>query len=312
MTIQYNLVNLGDQENLTAFIGGVMYVATQDHPNWDAIVTGIRAGDESVTSLFDPQKTINEKFDRLTDRVSLRGGKVYFDNEVTDSTLATQIVRFYNDGEDFMPLVNFMEKVAMNPQEDSQKHLYEFIRSRDEFTITPDGDLLAYKGVHPSDRDDYEYRSGSQGHAIVDGEEQNGYIHQNVGSVVEMPRSEVTHDPNQSCAAGLHVGTHSYAKGYGTILVRVLVHPRDFVSVPHYEGEKARVCRYVVLEEESSKIETPVYEVKPWSEPMVDDTEDDEDFYCYNCGFNTDHETVDCPVEDEDDDDEYGYTGYGY
>jgi hypothetical protein len=300
MTIQYNLVSLGDQENLTAFIDGQMYVASQDHPNWDRLVEGVRNKDVSVAALFDPQEAINQKFHRLTDRVSVRNGQVYFDNEVTDGVLADQIVRFYEAGEDFMPLVNFMEKVATNPQEDSRAHLYEFIKSRNEFTITPDGDLVAYKGVYRTeDNENFEFRSGFQGHAIVDGEEQNGYIYQNVGSVVEMPRGEVTHDPYQSCSAGLHVGTYSYAQAYGKVLLKVVVNPRDAVSVPRGEGQKMRVCRYVVIEADAEKTEAPLYRTSDYANVVG---ELDEDIlYCENCG-DDDHEADECPEYDEDDD----------
>lgn len=292
MGIKFNLVSLGDQENLTAFINGEMYVASQDHPRWDQLVAGIRAGDESVANLFDPQKDLNEKFHRLTERVSIRGGKVYFDNEFTDDLLAKEIVRVYEEDGDFEPLVNFMEKVATNPEDDSRAHLYTFLNSKGEFTITHEGDFLAYKGVHGSDKEEYSYRSGNQGHAIVDGEEQNGYIYQNVGSVVEMPRGEVTHDPYKSCSAGLHVGTHSYASGYGTVLVRVVINPRDVVSVPRGEGEKMRVCRYVVVEENSAPVETSVY-AAPMTVAADSWDDDDEEVECY-CGYSDCSGDSDC------------------
>jgi hypothetical protein len=43
------------------------------------------------------------------------------------------------------------------------------------------------------------------------------------------------------------VGTYDYAKRYANgALLKVHVNPRDVVSVPTGEGEKVRVCRYVV------------------------------------------------------------------
>ena len=244
--MKYNLVTVGDEKNLTLVVNGEMYVASHSHPNWDAIIAGVLKDDESVVDLFDVAETVSRRFEALTERVTVRNGVVYFDGDELDRAETRQIVRFLNDGEDdFMPLVNFLEKVQTNPNEHSREQLYTWLDKHD-FPITDDGDIVAYKGVRVLDNGNYV--SISSGKAIVDGEEVSGNIPNAVGSVIEMPRSEVHHDPATGCSRGLHAGTWDYASNFaqGAVLT-VRINPRDVVSVPtDCDWQKVRVCRYVV------------------------------------------------------------------
>jgi len=111
------------------------------------------------------------------------------------------------------------------------------------------GDFVAYKGVRQNgDREDL-FRSISHGSAIVNGERHTGTIPTSPGVVVEMPRSEVNHNPSVGCSTGLHAGSWAYAYNFGSrTTLRVKINPRDVVSVPTDCGEaKMRVCRYRVL-----------------------------------------------------------------
>ncbi|MCE3285930.1 MAG: hypothetical protein K0R70_2186, partial [Steroidobacteraceae bacterium] len=174
----------------------------------------------------------------------------YFDGDEVHGTLVDTILRFMAEGEDFGPLVKFFENVAANPNDHSREQLYDWLLAQQRkdggVTIDEDGMLVAYKGVR---RDgDGSLVSGWAGKAIVDGVEVEGHIPNKIGSVIEMPRTQVVHDPASACSRGLHVGTFAYAKGYARgALLRVSVNPRDVVSVPtEAGGEKVRVCRYVV------------------------------------------------------------------
>jgi len=244
--MKYNLVSSGDQKNLTLVHDGEMYVADNTHPSWDRIFAGVMNGDESVVSLFDLSESVSRKFEALTERVAVRGGQVYFDGDPLDRAETRQIVRFLDgDIEDWEPLVNFLEKVQTNPDEHSREQLYTWL-DRHDFPITEDGDLIAYKGVVANGD---EYFSINHGKAIVDGEEVNGAVPNAVGSVIEMPRSEVQHDPRTGCSRGLHAGTWDYASGFarGAVLT-VRINPRDVVSVPtDCSAQKVRVCRYTVV-----------------------------------------------------------------
>ena len=290
MSVKYNLVGNGDEANITVVVGGEMYVATGTHANFESILDKARAGDASVVDLFDISKTAEKRFERLSERVTVANGRIYFDGEEVDNALTTQVLRFIDSGvEDFGPLVKFFEKVMTNPQKHSREQLYRWLQ-RYDFTITDEGDFIAYKGVRTVDAD-HKYESISRGKAISNGVEYDGAIPNPLGAVVEMPRGKVQHDPSVGCHTGLHAGTWSYASGFaqGAVLT-VVINPRDVVSVPtDCADQKLRVCRYTVQE---------VTEVK-YSAPVVsfdDDLDEDEDEdYCYECGENgCEGECMDC------------------
>jgi hypothetical protein len=268
--MKYNLVSSGNDSNITIFTaGGEMFTANSEHPNWEAIVSGVLAGDESVANLFNVVKSIETNFNKVSERVSVLNGRVYFDGEEIDNALSKQILRFMNEGvEDWKPLVAFFEKIATNPLEHSREQLYRWLETHD-FTITPDGDIVGYKGVRALS--DGTYTSISQGPAIVDGKPVNGAVPNAIGSVVEMPRSQVAHDPNVACHTGLHVGTWEYARDFaqGAVL-EVHVNPRDVVSVPvDCHSQKVRTCRYTVVGVLQDNYKTSVLE---------HDSEDDDEF----------------------------------
>jgi hypothetical protein len=279
MTVKYNLVNSGDEANLTAVVNGEMYVATGTHPNFQAIVAGVIAGDESVVELFDPAVTAARRFERLSERVTVSNGDIYFDGEVVDNALTKQVVSFIDDGiEDFEPLVNFFEKVMTNPQEHSREQLFRWL-NRHDFAITDEGNFIAYKGVNTvATTDGVEYRSISKGRAIADGVEYNGAIPNVIGTVVEMPRSEVQHDPSRGCHTGLHAGTWNYASDFaqGAVLT-VEINPRDVVSVPtDCFDQKLRVCRYLVKEVTTQAYVGSLVKFDTGDLDTYDDEDDDE------------------------------------
>lgn len=249
--MQYVIVGGGleGESNVTLFVPGeAPLTAHSSHPNFDKIVEGVRSGDESVVDLFDLAKTAATRFERLTERVTVANQRLYFDGDEVHDALAEQVVRFLADGvEDWKPLVNFYENVQQNPQEYSRNQLYAWLTDRD-FTITPDGLIVGYKGVRTTSDDD-GFRSIFTGRAIVDGEVQTGNISNKIGSIIEMPRDQVAFAPDVACSYGLHVGTWRYAKDFsqGAVL-EVHVNPRDVVSVPSdSHNEKMRVCRYRVV-----------------------------------------------------------------
>lgn len=272
--MKFSLITNEDFRNITVYSNGELLVASNEHPAFERIVAGAIAGDESIVSLFDVSKAVAQAFDKVSERVSLRGGVVFLDNEEVDGSLTDQIVRFYEDGLDFKPLVLFLENIANNPSDHSRKQLYDWLRNRN-FTIDDKGHIVAYKGVVAvTDGSETKYTSVSQGFAIVDGVEHNGAIPNAVGSVVEMPRTQVTWNPNVSCNTGLHAGTWRYAKNFaqGAVLT-VSINPRDVVSVPHdSSSEKIRVCRYTVTDVVEDEHKTSYYD---YSINVTDDKIDD-------------------------------------
>jgi hypothetical protein len=280
------------RESLTVFTpSGAPIVATADHPHFADILEGAQSGIaiDDLHALADLSTAVAQRFDTLSERVAVANGRVYFDGDEVDSTITKQIVRCLEDPNagDWKPLVLFMENVAANPNPHSREQLFDWLRDR-EFTITTNGSFIAYKGV--SGDGDGNYVSGSRGHGIVNGERHEGQLPNPVGATVEMPRSDVQHDPTRGCHTGLHVGTYEYAKGYANAaLLTVMVNPRDVVSVPtDCSAAKMRVCRYVVSDDEPK---TPsesgaIADVcEPEREPSHGDyrAENGGQFYCGPC-----------------------------
>lgn len=273
--IQYTIIGNEDGEsNIVVFVAGqAPQVASQSHPNFDRIVEGALAGDESIVELFDIAATVAQKFSRLSDRITTANGRLYLDGVEVNNALAEQVLRFLDQGvEDWKPLVAFYENIQANPVEHSREQLYSWLAAHD-FTITPDGMIVGYKGV--SKQADGTYLSTHSGKAIVDGEVVTGRIPTNPGSIVEMPRDEVEWDPSSSCSTGLHVGTFDYASSYGNVLLEVHVNPRDVVSVPtDASGQKVRTCRYNIVAEIENPYTTAVIESEPYD--LSDDRYHDE------------------------------------
>lgn len=275
-----------NEVNLTAFVNGQMYSCTNAHPNYERIREMCEGGDANVVNFFDASQVVQERFERLSERVSISSGVIYFDGEAVDNALTQQVVRFINDGvEDFAPLVAFFENVQNNPNEHSREQLYRWLRDRD-FSINSSGNIVAYKGVKVrGSGEDIRYESISHGRAIVDGEVFNGAIPNHIGAIVEMPRGDVEHDPGVGCHVGLHAGTWDYASSFaqGAVLT-VEINPRDVVSVPtDCQDQKMRVCRYTVTgitEQELGSFVADEYdedeEIEGYELPE-DDQEDDEE-----------------------------------
>lgn len=253
---RYSLVGENESRVVTAFVDGQLLTTdAATNPNFDTIMERLFEDDTAgLSELFTAEKAVERKFKKVSERVSVSGGKVYFDNDPIEDTLSDHLLRLIHSGDDVVYLINFWENIAANPSEHSRENLMRWLEAED-FSITRDGQIIGYKGL------DYESKSIHSGPAIVDGVQMNGKIPNVEGSVVEMPRSAVNHNPSQGCSTGLHVGTDSYARSFGTVTREVYVNPRDVVSVPtECSGQKMRVCRYTVGPVSSNKHEAPIVE----------------------------------------------------
>jgi hypothetical protein len=298
MSLQYSRFDREDGTgNITLFYEGEMYIATSDHPNWAGIVKGLEDNDPEVVDLFDISRVVARKFESLSERVRVNNSRVYFDGDEVDTVLTRQIVRFLDEGRDFVPLVKFYERLATNPNQESVEQLYNWLNSHD-FTITEDGKIIGYKGVQSDGKGGFE--SVNTGKAIVNGEQVSGHVPNNVGDVIEMPRADVTFDPNKTCSYGLHIGTWEYAQWWGRdgAILKVLVDPRDVVSVPSDAGgQKLRACRYTVLEILKQEIKDAVVS-------SYEDEEDHEYCECGSCLTCGEYCECDDFYQSDDDDDE--------
>lgn len=236
-------------EAIAVFYNGTLKQATDTHPNFSRIVEGYKSGidPDELIALFDVEATVRQAFAKLSDRVEVKNGQVFFDGDLAEPVIARQILRLLDEGAPVAPLVRFMERLDTNPSQNSRAQAFAWFNNHD-FPIDDDGCVIAYKGV---ESDGYGgYRSLASGTAWVNGEKRTGKIPNAVGDIISMPRSEVADNPAASCSVGLHVGTYGFARAYshGGAMLEVKVDPGAVVSVPHdAAGEKIRVTRYEVL-----------------------------------------------------------------
>lgn len=267
---QLHLVRTQDgRESLTVFLpDGAPVVATDDHPAFEDIVAAAKsdASAESIRELADISLAVKNHFETLTDRVLVANGRIFIDGDELKSTLTDHILRLMEAGEPFDAEVKFLENLIGNPIEDSREHLYGWLDGRN-FQITDDGCVICYKGVDFKGTDDAEggqkfYGSCHCGPGITDGvpNDAGDPVVNYVGATVEMFREDTEHNPSRACGPGLHVGTFEFAQSYGDTRLTVKVNPRDVISVPR-EGEKMRVRKYVVLDDDARHPDTqaPVY-----------------------------------------------------
>lgn len=278
MAVNFKYASIDGDEFLTLFApDGTVSCATRDtHSNFDDLVALAKNGDESVYDEAEVGKSVQRRFNDVVEgRVAIRNGRVYFDDDLMDNALTKAIIAFYDEGEDFTPLVRFFDNVMANPQPESREQFYRWVEHHD-FPISDEGEIVAYKSVASTGGD--TYLSISSGRAFVNGTEVNGRIPQKVGDIVTMPRSEVQHDPHVACHVGLHAGTWDYASTFsGDTVMFVRINPRDVVSVPHdCTSQKVRVCRYEIIgfaenEYEGARFRTDESEVVDEDDLVWDD-----------------------------------------
>lgn len=239
----FNLVDNGEgRKSIAVYINGHVLLTDNTHTKFDEIVERVLQDDlDDLEALFSPEQAIKTQFAKLSADVRIENGVVHYRNKPISGALVEQIVNRYDAGEEYGSFVRFLERLQSNPNPHSVEHLYRWIADR-HLTLTSDGKIVGYKGLNP------DSTSIHAGPGIRNGVDVNGNIKNLEGDVIEMAREDVTFDSGIGCAQGLHVGTWSYARGFGRGVVReVFVDPADVVSVPtDCADEKMRVCRYTV------------------------------------------------------------------
>lgn len=246
MFMSFNIsMNEEGQGNLTVFENGRVVTINAEDPNFINYVSGLKEG----KTLAEIRDEINPyAIVELTPLLTLHQDKttgdekLFFDGETIDPILEATILRYHRQGRSFDNLVCFLERLAKNTDAESREFLYQWA-TVSGLKITSDGYLLGWRGLNP------EGKSIHTGEAYVDGVLHTGNIPNPVGSVIHMNREDCEADPSVSCGSGLHVGSESYATGWGQgNVVYVKVDPRDVVSVPDHDCEKMRVCRFTVID----------------------------------------------------------------
>lgn len=235
-TLQY--IRSGDG-TLCIFVDGESMTVAPDLIAYVQILSGIEAGSlqtkQAIQALCDTQHAVSVVAETVSNgkvRVDLTANKVWYDGvEFPDKALCDRILRLMSEGQPFQFMVNFLERLGQNPNFRSVMALFQFISAKG-FPITPDGKILAYKGINADWTDCY-----------------SGKWDNSVGKTNEMLRKDCDPDRKQVCSVGFHVGTHEYAVGWAKgHVVLVEIDPADVISVPDSNLTwKMRCCKYKVI-----------------------------------------------------------------
>lgn len=226
-------VHISDQ-TVSVFVAGKLYQADRSTANWARIKEAL--ADETTTEaeiveLLCPIVAITAATCD-TPEITVRGGAVYFGEEVVHSALADRILDIAREGLPLDVWVAFATKVYANPSTYARDEFYTWLEDSG-LPITPDGDFIAYKGVKKNYTDNY-----------------SGTFDNHIGQVVVMPGGRAACDTNRDrdCSAGLHFCSKGYLP-FGERVMLVKINPADVISFPRDQGGKGRTWRYEVVGE---------------------------------------------------------------
>lgn len=220
-------------------IDGKSYTLTHSHPNFEVIDDLLNADHidwEAITQHLDIQKAVLEY---TGSNIKVVNGEFFYKAkgkkmiQLAENAIVTRIIDLFKRGQEFRPLLNFLDNVSENPSNTAIQELFLFLEDN-SLPITPDGHFLAYKRITGDYKDCH-----------------TNTIDNSIGMIVTMPRAEVDDDRFRTCSHGLHFCAKGYLAAYpGEKIVVVKVNPADVVSIPaDYDNMKGRCCRYKVIAE---------------------------------------------------------------
>lgn len=219
---------------ISAFVNDKCYTVNTDHQNYDALIESLKAKDwNKFIELVDVQEKLQSY---ISDNIEICNGVLKYKGNIVHNSLTTRILNFMQNDLPFIPLINFLENLMLNPSKRAVDELYSFLEAGGN-PITEDGCFLAFKNVRSNFKD---IRSGTFDNSI--------------GSICEMPRNMVCDNKDMTCSSGLHFCSISYLPSFsdsdGGKTVILKINPRDVVSIPSdYNNTKGRCCRYEVVAE---------------------------------------------------------------
>lgn len=232
---------------LVVAIGGDSYEVKVNHPEYANIkgqlesVEAIDAETEKALLVLINGEVIEKVKEWSDGKLEIKNGVVLWEGTALQGRLANVLIATAQSGdtEALSRFGLFIDKVNQAISFKVTNRLFDFLDANN-LRIDSEGDIIGFKVVRANYTDKH-----------------SGKFDNSVGQVVSMPRNHVDDRDDVTCSNGLHFCSYDYIKSFssgGDRLVLVKVDPRDFVSVPvDYGSTKARVCRYKVIEDVTSK-----------------------------------------------------------
>lgn len=268
--------------------GAEIVPVRSDHPRWKDIIAAVSAKDEQTLRTLLSAKKVMEIYSNGD--LTIDGTGVLYNGRPLHGVDVDRVLAFQRDGLPYEPIANYIRRCRANTSQRAIQELYPWLEHR-QITLTPDGKFIGYKGV----RNNFYSVYGNTETIVTSGTvDDEGHILNEIGKTIRVDRSCVSDDFRNPCGPGLHVGSLSYAKGWGQRVILVEVDPADVVSIPtDCDCQKLRCCGYKVIGE--------------YTGPMPDtlSTEFSEDV-CPQCGY----EDCECDADEDNGGDDLmeGYT----
>jgi len=211
--------------------------------DWAAVEAAVKANDEQALINAISVKKAIENFDS-TGNIEVRGSDVFYRGIRLFGEDVKRIVDYIVGGAPKVSMMKFLDSKLRNPSPASVASLYSFLNNK-EMPLTANGTILGFKGVR---FDLYSVHTGAE--PLISGiRREDGAICNEIGQTVWMKRNFVDANPDNSCGAGLHIGSRNYAKGWGPRVMIVEFAAEDVVVVPNCASEVLRVNAYKIVGE---------------------------------------------------------------
>lgn len=280
MTINYILNSTNNTLNVIVKGKPVTIHKYTNEDRYNKVLELIKDNDEeAIIKLFDVVTQVSNK---LGVTITKEGLVTYINKEgqveqLPSSLNKTLIAMYEQDESSITPLINFWEKVRLNPSYRVNRCLFDFIEANN-IVINEKGNLIMYKIVARTNNPEVFLDLYTR------------KIEQRFNIEIRVNKNQVDDNINVTCSQGLHCCSWQYLPHYGSAvsghdaILLCEVDPTDIVAIPRdYNNSKIRTCAYT-----------------PLSEYTYDQGEIDKVLYRgYNTELLGDYDG-DCDLEDED------------
>lgn len=316
MTINYILNSTNNTLNVIVKGKPVTIHKYTNEDRYNKVLELIKDNDEeAIIKLFDVVTQVSNK---LGVTITKEGLVTYINKEgqveqLPPSLNKTLVAMYEQDESSITPLINFWEKVRLNPSYRVNRCLFDFIEANN-IVINEKGNLIMYKIVKRTEDKEVFLDLYTK------------TFKQMFNVPVTMPRNQVDDNIEQTCSHGFHVCSWQYLPHYGSAvsghdaILLCEVDPADIVAIPRdYNNSKIRTCAYTPLSEytyDQGEIDKVLY--RGYNTELLGDYDGDNELENKNNGrssytlhdditgssftlydYNSDED------EDEDSDDDY-------
>lgn len=252
---------------ITVVLDGRTHVVPASSPNFNDLKVALRKNSDetSIKRILNIKAYVAQLSEGRADIVD---GRLFFDGVPLAGVLADRVGQMFAEGFGVLPLLRFLNRVALNPRKDIAEELYPFLESG-SLPITENGFVLAYKMVRSDFKDLY-----------------TGEMDNSPGSVPSMARYEdVDANRHNTCSQGLHFASLQYIESgayggnvNGNRLIMLEIDPADIVSIPtDYNRSKGRAWKYTVVRElEWSERIKELFVTNDYTSKNEDEDEDED------------------------------------